>query len=210
MPLFNARYYNDTEIWSIINGIVERRDQVRLLLAQPEVSTDPERMPELAREMHDLEEVCLPVDELNHYLEERRAIEALTRDDPEGGAALEALSEQSERQCGQAAERVYPLLLKKGYLSAECEDGTDLAILNFIGYAGPEYAWRLGINIGIRVEEARERLESLLRKGLLEHVQGTMLGNYHREKDWTKHMNHTYYRLSREGKLYLRRLRNNP
>lgn len=89
----------------------------------------------------------------------------------------------------------------------EFEDETDLKILKFIDYAGPEYAWRLSINIGISWEESRRRLAILLEKGLLERVAGNMLGNYHREKNWTKHMNHTYYRISREGRLYLRRLR---
>lgn len=58
--------------------------------------------------------------------------------------------------------------------------------------------------------EARKRLEALLEKELLEKVQGTMLEGYHREKDWIKHMNHTYYRLSRKGKLFLRQLRREP
>nr|WP_274380927.1 DUF2250 domain-containing protein [Desulforadius tongensis] len=97
--------------------------------------------------------------------------------------------------------------MENGYLDEEFEDETDLEILKFIDYAGPEYAWRLGINIGIDVEESRQRLEKLLQKGLLEKVQGTMLEGYHREKDWVKHMNHTYYRISRQGRHYLRKLR---
>ncbi len=44
-------------------------------------------------------------------------------------------------------------------------------------------------------------------KGFLERVEGNMLDKYHRAKSWTKHMNHTYYRITREGRHYLRLLR---
>ncbi|HBX24416.1 MAG TPA: DUF2250 domain-containing protein [Desulfotomaculum sp.] len=99
------------------------------------------------------------------------------------------------------------LLLERGCLEKEVEDQTDLEILKFIDYAGPEYAWRLGINVGLDVAEARRRLDVLLAKGFLERVEGNMLDKYHRAKSWTKHMNHTYYRVTREGRHYLRSLR---
>ncbi|AQS60565.1 hypothetical protein B0537_09095 [Desulforamulus ferrireducens] len=92
-------------------------------------------------------------------------------------------------------------------MDIEIEDDKDIEILQFIDYAGPEYAWRLGINVGLDVEESRKRLEKLLAKGLLERVPGNMLEGYHRQKDWVKHMNHTYYRITREGRHYLRKLR---
>jgi len=47
----------------------------------------------------------------------------------------------------------------------------------------------------------------LLAKGFLERVEGNMPDKYHRAKSWTKHMNHTYYRIAREGRHYLRLLR---
>ncbi|WP_031513822.1 DUF2250 domain-containing protein [Desulfofalx alkaliphila] len=92
-------------------------------------------------------------------------------------------------------------------MDEEYEDETDIEILKFLDYAGAEYAWRLGINVNISRCESRERLEKLFKKGLIEKVQGIMLENYHWERDWMKHMNHTYYRISREGRLYLRKMR---
>ncbi len=118
---------------------------------------------------------------------------------PEEEPDLRRLYAEYSSSSGNLAGEVYRLLLENGRIDREKEDEKDLRILRFIEYAGPEYAWRLGINTGLDVGEARERLERLLEKGLLEKVQGTMLEGYHREKDWVKHMNHTYYRLSREG-----------
>jgi len=164
-------------------------------------SATPWRLSELNR-------LCFPVDKLKALLSDLYELEELLQQDITGeDADLQKLHEEYTDVCYGAAGGVYRLLLEDGYIDEEKEDETDLEILNFISYAGPEYAWRLGINIGIDVNEARERLERLIGKGLLEKVQGTMLEGYHREKDWVKHMNHTYYRLSREGELFLRNLR---
>lgn len=64
-------------------------------------------------------------------------------------------------------------LIDNGYIDGEFEDETDLKILKFIDYAGPEYAWRLSINIGISWEETRWRLAELLKKDL--NFSGTKL-----------------------------------
>lgn len=209
MSVFDAGFLSDAEVWSRLVAIAEERSRVRRLLAQPEVSTDPDRLPDLARQLHELDRICSLADELKSGLDDRRDWEAMLAEASTDGKddELRVAYEESAALCNQVAGQLYRLLLEKGYLDEEIEDDTDLEILRFIDYAGPEYAWRLGINIGIDVVEARERLERLLGKGLLKKVQGTMLGNYHRQKDWTKHMNHTYFRISRAGKLYLRRLR---
>ncbi|MBE0466930.1 MAG: DUF2250 domain-containing protein [Candidatus Desulforudis sp.] len=208
MYVFDSRYLGDDEIWSRLGMIAERRDQVRRLLARPEVSTDPETTPGLAGELHKLDQICLLADELKRHLQDRHDLEemSLGRGDADADE-FRALCEEYAVLCRRSAGELYRLLLEEGYIDEETEDETDLEILKFIDYAGPEYAWRLGINIGLDVAEARERLEKLLGKGLLERVEGTMLDNYHRQKDWSKHMNHTYYRVSRAGRHYLRRLR---
>lgn len=207
VPVFESKYLDDEEIWSRLEAIAARRDRLRDDLARPEVSTDPERLPALARELAGLDEICLRAEELKRHLHDQAELEGLraaAAGDPDGGE-LEGLCRENAALCARAAGELYRLLLEKGHLDEEHEDETDLKILRFIDYAGPEYAWRLGINIGIGTAEARERLERLLEKGLLERVEGTMLDNYHRQKDWTKHMNHTYYRVSRAGRHYLRR-----
>lgn len=172
-------------------------------------STDPSKMKELAIQLHDLNQTCSMIEELQNELknlEDVKEICNLQNFEPEDNEFEKLQAEYNDR-CNRKADQLYRVLMEKGYLVEEVEDDIDLNILKFIEYAGPEYAWRLSINIGISMEEAREHLENLLWKGLVERVPGNMLDNYHREKDWTKHMNHTYYRITREGRLYLRKLR---
>ncbi|MDO7789148.1 DUF2250 domain-containing protein [Desulforamulus aquiferis] len=209
MNLFNAKYHSDSDLLAIIKGIIQERDGVERDLAGLEVINDPTRMSELAKRLHELNQLCYPLERFMDCLKEIKDLGEILQEElteAELGQFTGLLEGQSEI-CLEMAGQVYQFLLDKGYLDEEKEDDTDLEILKFIDYAGPEYAWRLGINIGIKVEEARRRLSLLLEKGYLERVEGNMLDNYHRAKDWTKHMNHTYYRITREGRLYLRRLR---
>lgn len=210
MPVFKGKYLSDDEIWLRIKAIIEERDHIQGQLAKPEISTDPEKMPGLARRLAELNELCHPAEKLQDYWGDLQQLEEMLaeQEDEHEGEGLQRLHGEYLELCGDLSRQIYQWLLEKGYLEEEFEDDTDLEILRFIEYVGPEYAWRLSINVNISWEEARERLDNLLGKGLLEKVQGTMLDNYHRAKDWSKHMNHTYYRLSREGKHYLRRLRN--
>jgi predicted transcriptional regulator len=181
-------------------------------LAKPEISTDPERLPQLSREYAYLEKLASLAGELNSYLQDLQELAELTTNNSQTNQPtkedLAPLQEEYMELVQSTASRLYELLLEHGIIDEEKEDEVDLEILRFIQYVGPEYAWRLSINLGISEAEARQRLEVLEAKGLLERVEGTLLDNYHRERDWSKHMNHTYYRLSREGSLYLRKLRN--
>lgn len=210
ITIFNAKYFSDDEIWSIIEGIIARRDEVQNLLAKPEISTDPHRMPELAKELFALNEFCLIVQQLKECIKELRELEAIlieeVGEENEDEDEFKLLQEEYLDLRKEISQQIYEWLIKNGYINKEKEDYMDLKILNFLDYAGAEYPWRLGVNVGIDVEEARERLEILLTKGLIERVEGTMLAGYHRQKSWVKHMNHTYYRISREGRLYLRKV----
>lgn len=214
--MFNARYYSDAQIWSIIDDIVAERDEVQNALARPEVSTDPETMPDLARRLYELDDFCHLVEQLKKSMEDVEELEAILaeasarsgeQENPGAEDDFVLLHQEYLTLCQEQAGQVYHWLLENGYLDQEREDDMDLKILNFFDYAGAEYAWRLGINVGIDVEEARRRIEILLDKGLLERVEGTMINGYHRQKNWVKHMNHTYYQISRQGRLYLRELR---
>ncbi|MFZ5649863.1 MAG: DUF2250 domain-containing protein [Bacillota bacterium] len=207
-PFFNSSYLSDAEILSRIEKIVEDRNRLFDVLAAANDDSDPAAMSELARRFYELDKIHHSFNRLVNLIDDLQEIEKMIG---EGGAedaeSLRLLHTEYTGDCAEEAGRLYGLLLEKGYIGEEVLDGADLAILRFIEYAGPEYAWRLGINIGIGTKEARDRLQTLLEKGLLEKVQGTMLEGYHREKDWVKHMNHTYYRLSRKGRLFLRQIR---
>lgn len=221
MEVFGAKYLSDEEIWQIIEQIYTERGDVEEQLAQPEISTDPERMPPLAKRLYELNEKCLILDGLKSLVVDlREMIDLLEQEgilvDKLDEIDLAELAKEQELvalyldirdETLARAKQVYQMLMNLGLLAVEIEDDKDIEILQFIDYAGPEYAWRLGINVGLDVEESRSRLENLLAKGLLERVPGNMLEGYHRQKDWVKHMNHTYYRITREGRHYLRRLR---
>ena len=212
MSVFGARYYTDEEIWDQVRLLEKERDRVQADLARPDISINPEVMPELARQLHELNQLSLAAEALRYCLKELRVLEEMLEEEEHGEddfVELERLHEEYLERSADKADRVVKMLLEWGCLEKEMEDETDLEILKFIDYSGPEYAWRLGINVGLDVAESRRRLELLLEKGFLERVEGNMLENYHRAKSWTKHMNHTYYRITRQGRHYLRRLRNN-
>lgn len=210
-PIFNSRYFSDAEIQLKIEKIVEDRNRLFDVLAAAGTGSNPSAMKELARQFYELDKIYHSFKKLNNLLQDLQEIDKMINEgDTEDLEVLRLLQTEYTEDCADEARRLYRVLLEKGHVSEEIVDGTDLDILKFIEYAGPEYAWRLGINIGIDTKESRERLETLMEKGLLEKVQGTMLEGYHREKDWVKHMNHTYYRLSRKGKHLLRQLRRGP
>lgn len=208
---FSSKYLSDEEIRSSIEKMVEDRNRLFNFLAASGVGSKPTDMSEKAKQFSDLDKIFHYSQKLDNLFKDLQELKKMIdEDDPEDREGLHLLYMDYKKDYAEAARRLYRMLLEKGYISEEVVDSTDLGILKFIEYAGPEYAWRLGINIGIDTKEARERIEILLEKGLLEKVQGTMLEGYHREKDWVKHMNHTYYRLSRKGRLFLRELRRGP
>lgn len=209
MTVFKARYLSDREVWARAGQIMEERNKIIEELADPGTLGEPARLAGLGRRLQELDGFCLLAGELKSTLADRKELEDMI-----GGRPPEEVEEEVQllygeclKDCDLKAGLLYQWLADRGYLEGEFEDVIDLKILDFIDYAGPEYAWRLSLNVGISYEESRRRLAGLLEKGLLERVEGNMLENYHREKSWTKHMNHTYYRISREGRLCLRRLR---
>lgn len=86
-------------------------------------------------------------------------------------------------------------------------DAVDHVILKYIKQMGPEYPWLLSLRVNIPYEEARQRLENLRAAGHLERVQGRIV-TYRQERRLksTKHRNHTYYGLTRQGKATLKEL----
>ncbi|HBV98348.1 MAG TPA: hypothetical protein DEF36_15075 [Desulfotomaculum sp.] len=208
-PFLNSRV-SDAEVRLKIEGIINERNRLFELLATADAGSDLDALPELARKFNELDRIYHIQKKMDALLNDLQELELIIDEEAENEEDLQPLHLEYTREYWDEAGRMYRLLLEGGYISEEFLDDTDLGILRFIEFAGPEYAWRLSINIGIDTREARDRIEALLEKELLEKVQGTMLEGYHREKDWVKHMNHTYYRLSRKGKLFLRQLRRGP
>lgn len=81
----------------------------------------------------------------------------------------------------------------------------DKKILKYLKQMGSDYPWLLSVRIGIPYKEAKEDLENLNRKGFIQKVEGRIV-KYRRKRRLknTKHRNHTYYDLTRLGKLTLR------
>ncbi|HID98601.1 MAG TPA: DUF2250 domain-containing protein [Thermodesulfobacteriaceae bacterium] len=67
---------------------------------------------------------------------------------------------------------------------------------------GPDCAKFVSRRLKLSLETAMEMLSRLEREGWLERVEGTFL--YKRGFRRPKHMNHTYYRLTRKAELILR------
>ena len=205
--VFSTKYLSDDEIWKRINKLLERKEEVYVLLSNPEISTDPDKMPKLSKELNLLNKLNDLVNSLKKALDNFEEAKNIIKENKEVDEEIHGIYQDYKQELGKKSNKVLSWLFDHGILKEEGEDKKDIEILKFIEYAGPEYAWRLGINLDLGTSEARNRLEVLKEKGLLERVKGTMLNNYHREKDWTKHMNHTYYKLSHEGELLLREIR---
>lgn len=204
--MFPSKLLTELDIRARLAAIQSERAEILRELARPEVSADPERMAPLAQRLGQLEKVMPSIEEFVTAEADYETAQSLLTEEIDDQAASE-LASALRTDLEAAAANLYDVLLKEGHLEEEKEDTVDRRILKYLRSMGAEYPWRLGINLKIGEEAAVERLKSLETKGLVERVQGTMLDNYHRQRDWTKHMNHTYYRLSRAGDHYLRERR---
>ncbi len=204
--MFPSKLLTELDIRARLAAIQSERAEILRELARPEVSADPERMAPLAQRLGQLEKVMPSIEEFVTAEADYETAQSLLTEEIDDQAASE-LASALRTDLEAAAANLYDVLLKEGHLEEEKEDTVDRRILKYLRSMGAEYPWRLGINLKIGEEAAVERLKSLETKGLVERVQGTMLDNYHRQRDWTKHMNHTYYRLSRAGDHYLRKRR---
>lgn len=208
--VFAARYLEEEQIWERIERIEERLEEVGSLLGQPEVADDPRRLVELSRRFDRLRRIADAAGRLRRRMEDLRAAREMLVDarDDESQRQAKKMRDECEKRVEDAGASVYAGLVNGGFLPEEKEDEIDLAILYYLRRWGAEYVNQLASQLNLGHPEVRSRLQVLIKKGLIERVQGTILKGYHRQRDWVKHMNHTYYELSREGQLYLRDLRN--
>ena len=80
---------------------------------------------------------------------------------------------------------------------------TERDVLFHIYKHGPDCAKFISRQLRLELAEAMQILRALHQKGWLERVKGRFL----KPKGWrqAKHMNHTYYELTRKARLALRR-----
>lgn len=81
-------------------------------------------------------------------------------------------------------------------------EGNDLKILQYLYNIEADCAKFISRRLRISLEETMQRLKHLEKLGFLERVKGTFL----KRKDLykPKHMNHTYYKLTRKARLDIR------
>jgi len=78
----------------------------------------------------------------------------------------------------------------------------DWLVLRDLYALAPDCAKFLSRRLNLDLEETMRRLKKLENLGFLERVQGRFLKKKGLRRP--KHMNHTYYELTREARLYLR------
>lgn len=206
MSLFNGSYLDDEQIWSRIEKLEKEEDELKQRLARQEISGNPKKIAKLSKKLNEVKRISSLATKLRSAITDLQAAEELRS--KEENSEAKALVDDYRKQRDRLSSQLFQLLINKGCLSEENEDELDVEILKYIHAWGPEYILMLSQKLQTEVPEVRDRVEILLEKGLLERVQGTILESYHRQEGWDKHMNHTYYNLSRKGALYLRELRN--
>ncbi len=94
--------------------------------------------------------------------------------------------------------------MKRSMLPWGILEEEDWRILKDLYALAPDCAKFLSRRLRLDLEETRRRLRRLESLGFLERVQGRFLKKKGLRRP--KHMNHTYYELAREARLYLRTL----
>lgn len=78
-------------------------------------------------------------------------------------------------------------------------------ILYYIHHSGPAFIKKLSTRLDTNVQTVQKGVETLQSKGYLERVTRTMVEyKINRRNKVTKHRNHTYYDLTRKGRLFMR------
>lgn len=87
---------------------------------------------------------------------------------------------------------------------AELND-LELKILYYIHHSGPSFIKKLAARLNDDIQTIRKSVMNLQRTRYLERVTRTMVEyRIDRRNKVTKHRNHTYYDLTRKGKLFMR------
>ena len=81
----------------------------------------------------------------------------------------------------------------------------ELKILYYIHHSGPSFIKKLAARLNKDIQTMRKSVMTLQRLGYMERVTRTLVEyRIDRRNKVTKHRNHTYYDLTRKGKLFMR------
>jgi predicted transcriptional regulator len=81
----------------------------------------------------------------------------------------------------------------------------ELKVLYYIFHSGPAFIKKLAARLNEENEILRNSVKNLQRLGYLERVTKTLVDyRLDRRNKVTKHRNHTYYDLTRKGRLLIR------
>ena len=81
----------------------------------------------------------------------------------------------------------------------------ELKILYYIYHSGPAFIKKLSVRLKKDIQTLQRSIEALQRMEYLERVTGTLVEyRLDRRNKVTKHRNHTYYDLTRKGRLFMR------
>jgi predicted transcriptional regulator len=86
----------------------------------------------------------------------------------------------------------------------------ELKVMYYIFNSGPAFIKKLAVRFNEDNQMLRNSVKNLQRLGYLERVTKTLV-DYRLDKrnKVTKHRNHTYYDLTRKGRLFMRRFNGN-
>lgn len=75
----------------------------------------------------------------------------------------------------------------------------------YVFHSGPVFIKKLATRLNEDIQTVQKNIETLQHKGYLERVTGTLVDyRINRRNKVTKHRNHTYYDLTRKGRLFMR------
>lgn len=90
---------------------------------------------------------------------------------------------------------------------AELSD-IELKIIYYIYHSGPVFSKKLASRLSVDIQTVNDSIKNLQNLGYIERVTGTLV-DYRIDKrnKVTKHRNHTYYDLTRKGRLFMRQFK---
>jgi predicted ArsR family transcriptional regulator len=81
----------------------------------------------------------------------------------------------------------------------------EMKIMCYLYRAGPAFTAKLALRLNKEMQTIRGHIMNLLNNGYVERVSGAMVGyRLDKRNRVIKHRNHTYYQLTRKGKLKMR------
>ena len=81
----------------------------------------------------------------------------------------------------------------------------EIKTMYYVFHSGPVFTKKLATRLNEDIQTVQKNIETLQYKGYLERVTRTLVDyRINRRNKVTKHRNHTYYDLTRKGRLFMR------